>query len=190
MKLALGEVLAFSGEVEPAQAAYQAALSALQGQAALSESGNLEGRACLGMGSLLANQAPEEALHWLDRGLSVVSPDNLLLHAALHNRRGTVLVGQADYQQAIAALQQALALLPDTPGQLRANVLINLGVAHAWAGDTAQGSRYTAQALEISRALHDTCGMLVIVSNIGLDKEIRRRLGRGGRGLSAGAGPG
>ncbi len=171
VQLALGEVLAFSGEVEPAQAAYQAALSALQGQAASSESGDLEARACLGMGSLLANQTPEEALRWLDRGLSAVSPDNLLLRAAFHNRRGTLLVGQAEYQEAIAALHQALSLLPDTRGQLRANVLINLGVAHAWAGETAQGSQYTAQALEISRALHDTCGVLVIVSNIGLDKE-------------------
>ena len=62
------------------------------------ELADLEARACLGMGSLLANQTPAEALRWLDRGLAVVSPDNLLLRAALHNRRGTILVGQADYQ--------------------------------------------------------------------------------------------
>ena len=172
VKIALGEALTFSGETQPAQAAFEAALSALRGHAALPELADLAARACLGMGSLLANQTPDEALGWLDRGLSVVSPNNLLLQAALHNRRGTVLVGQAEYQGAIAALHQALSLLPETPGQLRANVLNNLGVACGWAGDTAQGSRYTAQALEISRALHDTYSVLSIVSNIGVDKEV------------------
>lgn len=172
VQLALGEVLVFSGEVHPAQAAYQAALSSLQGRVALAESGNLEARACMGLGTLLAHQAPEEALRWLDRGLAAVSRNTPLLQAALYNRGGTVLVGLAEYQAAIAALRQALVRLPDTPGQLRGNVLTNLGTAHAWASDTPQGSRYTAQALEISRVLHDTYGVLSIVNNIGIDKEI------------------
>lgn len=172
VQLALGDLLAFLGESQAAQAAYTAALKALSGAAATQEMSRLEARVCLGMGTLLANQTPETALGWIERGLVTGDEQGRELTAALQNRRGTLLIGQADYPAAIAALEQALALLPETPSQLRANVLTNLGAACAWGGDGERGQGYTAQALAVSTELHDTYGMLGIVSNIGIDKEL------------------
>jgi len=172
VQLALGEILAFLSESQAAQAAYQTALAGLMPHPPIPAAGELEARICLGMGTLLANQAPDDALAWIERGLATGDPQSPLSTAALLNRKGTLLVGQADYAAAIAALEQALALLPATLHQLRAHVLLNLGTACAWSGDGARGQQYTAQALAASTALHDTYSVLGIVSNMGIDKEI------------------
>ena len=172
LQLARGEILAFLGDSQAAQAAYTKAVDGLKLLSPSPEAAKVEARISLGMGTLLANQTPEAALDWIERGLAATDAQSPTLTAALLNRKGTLLVGQADYPAAIAALEQALALLPATPSQLRANVLINLGTACAWGGDGARGQQYTAQALAVSTALHDTFGVLGIVSNMGIDKEI------------------
>jgi tetratricopeptide (TPR) repeat protein len=171
VQLALGEVLAFLGESQPARAAYETALANIEAEAPAAAV-DLEARAYLGLGTLLANQDPEEALSWIERGLSLASTAQPERLAALHNRHGALLVGQAKYDEAIAALDQALALLSGVASQLRANVLTNLGAAHAWAGDMAWGREYTRQALALNRQLHDQYGLLGILSNTGIDKEI------------------
>lgn len=172
VQLALGEVLAFLDETEAAQAAYQAALTALHAQAATPAARAGTARACLGLGTLLANRDPETALGWIERGLAAVDAEESDLTTALYNRKGTILLGQATYGEAIAALEQALALLPPAPSQLRGAVLNNLGSAWAWAGDSARGSQYTGEAVQVSTALHDTITLLSLISNIAIDKEI------------------
>lgn len=179
--VALGDLLAFLDAGELAQARYQQALDQLGLSGSDLATSDWEARACLGMGTALVHQAPEEALRWLEQGLAAAGDEDKDLQAALHNRIGNVRVGLVEYDAAIASLQQALYLLPDAPSQLRANVLINLGTAYAWSGDVSQGSWYTTQALEISRQLHDLYGVLGIISNIGIDKEI------GGNWAGAGA---
>ncbi len=170
--VALGDLLAFLGSGEAAQAHYREALR-LAAQAHFTpEPGNWEARACLGMGTALEHQAPEEALRWLVQGLAAIGDDDTELRAALYNRIGSVRIGLAEYEDAIASLQQALSLLPATSSQQRANILINLGTGYASAGDTDLASRYTAQALDLSRQLHDLYGVLGTLSNIGIDKEI------------------
>ncbi len=165
--LAIGEIEAFLDAGEAAQAAFEAALAGLTTAASIPAAGELEARICLGMATLLARRAPQGALGWIERGLASGGQT-----PALQNRRGVILIGQAHYPAAIAALEQALALLPATPSQLRASVLTSLGTAWAWGGDGERGQAYTAQALAVSTALYDTYGVLTIVSNIGIDKEI------------------
>lgn len=172
IQLALGEILAFLNETDAAQAAYQAALTTLHAQGVTPAARVETARACLGMGTLLANREPEAALGWIERGLEAVSAEESELTAALYNRKGTILLGQATYGEAIAALERALALVPPAPSQLRGAVLNNLGSAWAWAGDGARGGQYTGEAVAVSTALHDTITLLSLISNIAIDKEI------------------
>ena len=51
-------------------------------------------------------------------------------------------------------------------------MLSNLGTAHAWSGDAEASSRYTGQALELSRQLLDFYGLSSILGNIAIDKEV------------------
>lgn len=168
--VALGDLLAFLGENAAAQERYRAALATVNRLPATSARAAWEARACLGMGATLEHQTPDEALRWLEQGLAVA--DDAALQAALHNRVGSVQIGLGRYDAAIASLDHALSLLPDTASQLRATVLTNLVTAHSWSGDAAQTADYTAHALEASRQLHDLYGLLSIISNIGIDKEI------------------
>lgn len=168
----LGDLLAFLGAGDQAQTRYRQALAALARSSAPLEHRDWEARAHLGMGTALAHQTPEEALRWLEQGVAAAGDSHAELLAALLNRIGTIRVGLADYEAAIGDLQQALSLLPETPSQLRATVLNNLGAAYAWSGDADQSSRYTAQALELSTQLHDLYGLVATLSNIGIDKEI------------------
>jgi tetratricopeptide (TPR) repeat protein len=172
VQLALGEVLDFLGESQAARAAYEAALAKVEVEESSAEMAQLEARACLGMGAILEHQATDEALHRLEQGLAAAGDGDALLQAALHNRIGSVRIGLAEYDAAIASLQHALSLLPDTATQLRTNVLINLGTAYGSVGDTERSSHYTAQALAISRQLNDLYSLVGILSNIGIDKEI------------------
>ncbi len=169
--VASGDLLAFLGESAAAKQRYQAALADLQGLPTTPTRAAWEARACLGMGAALEHQTPDEALRWLEQGLAAAGGD-AALQAALLNRVGAVHVGLAEYDAAIASLEQALSLLPATISQLRANVLGNLSTAHAWSGNTAASSRYAGQALELSRQLHDLYGLSSLLSNSAIDKEI------------------
>lgn len=170
--VSLGDLYEFLDQGELAQPRYLKALDDLAQLRLGTKYNEWKVRACLGMGTVLEHQTPEEALRWLEQGLRAAADATAELQAAIHNRIGTLRIGLAQYDAAVASLQQALSLLPELPSQLRANVLNNLGAAFAWCGDVERSGHYTAMALELSRQLCDPYGLLSILSNIGIDKEI------------------
>ena len=90
--VALGDLLAFLGESAAAQERYRAASADLQRLPSTPARNAWEARACLGMGTALEHQAPDEALRWLEQGLAAVDGGDVALQAALLNRIGTVRV--------------------------------------------------------------------------------------------------
>ena len=170
--VALGDLLAFLGESAAAQERYRAALVDLQRLPSTPARNAWEARACLGMGTALEHQAPDEALRWIEQGLAAAG-DDVALQAALLNRIGIVRVGLAEYDAAIAALEQALSLLPDAAGQLRANVLNNLGTAYGWSGRCRGEQPVCGSGAGVEQATARPLWLLEsFLSNIGIDKEI------------------
>ena len=172
VNIARGEVYTFVREGQLARDSFQEALSSL---ATLEDSPEvLAGRAqaCRGMGELLEYEAPQEALEWLHRGLAELDGANNLEKATLLMEIGSVQNRLSEYAAAQEALEDALELLPEQPHWIRAGVLTNLGNVHFYQGDSTRANEYTLQALEISQLLNDYYQMLLLQSNLGIDKQI------------------
>jgi ATP/maltotriose-dependent transcriptional regulator MalT len=170
--IARGQVYAFVRESQLAQDSFQEALSSLATLPDTPEANELRGRACRGMGALLEYEAPREALEWLDRGLRELDSASIEEEAALRIKIGSVHIALGEFTAALSALQEGLALLPEGPSQLRARALANLGTAYATQGDIERGNTFTLQGLEISQQLNDYYQLLVMQSNLGIDKDI------------------
>jgi ATP/maltotriose-dependent transcriptional regulator MalT len=167
-----GQVLTLLRESQLAKECYQKALATLD---TLSDASNVresKARACRGLGTLLEYEAPQEALEWLNRGLRELAGASIQEEAALLIKIGSVQVAIGDLTAALSALERGLELLPDDASQLRARALNNLGTVYGTQGDIERGNTYTLQGLEISQELNDYYQMLVMQSNLGIDKEI------------------
>jgi serine/threonine protein kinase/tetratricopeptide (TPR) repeat protein len=175
--LARGQVYALLGETMAARASYDAALnkvSALPDSPAVLA---LKARVCLGLGELLQDDTPPEALEWLNRGLNVlgVGKTDARDEAALFIRKGVVQFTLGHAAPAVEALQDGLALLSQEASALRATALNHLGIIALIQGDTAQGRDYLERALEMERQLNNYWGMATIWHNIGFSLEIEGR---------------
>jgi tetratricopeptide (TPR) repeat protein len=133
----------------------------------------LKARVCLGMGASLRYEAPQLALEWLRRGLDSLGQGELQQEAAaLEIITGSAQMRIGAYQAAIEAVHRGLALLPASPSQLHAEGLNVLGITYGWKGDIEQRDRYTAEALDVCRQLHDSVRIISILSNLAVDKYV------------------
>ncbi len=168
VKNAEGQIFLYLGESRPARDAFQAALATLE---ALPDSEAVRlalARAYLGMGELLTQQAPEEALEWLERGLSTATGLDTRLTAALTLQKGELFMFTGRYEEAQAALEQGLADLPPGPSQWRASALENLGaVAVMSRGDVAAAFDLAEQSLRVSEELEDSFRIARLKSMMG-----------------------
>lgn len=156
VKLAQGEVYAFFGQSDQARAAYQEVISLL---AVLPDDNNIRiqrVRAYRGLGELLQQESPQEALTWLRHGLEEIGEAQTMEKAKLHLTIGTILMWLGNYAEAAATLEKSLSLFPDEPSQWRATALENLGViAIEHRADFESGITLTQAALETSEHVHD-----------------------------------
>jgi tetratricopeptide (TPR) repeat protein len=130
----------------------------------------LSARACLGMGELLQDESPQDALDWLRRGLEEDGGANSQVEAALHIRAGYIQMQLGQYAKASASVDRGLNLLPPGPSQLRGFALLQLGSIHSEQGNSTLGQEYTRRALEMSRQLHDDFLTLRALTNQAVDR--------------------
>jgi tetratricopeptide (TPR) repeat protein len=174
---ACGQVQAFLGEGQQARESYQEAFAHL---AALPDSHGVrryKAQACLGVGESLRYESPPQALAWLERGLAELAgvADQAAYwqeEAALCIRAGDVQRYMGNYAAALPLLEQGLGLLAEGPSQWEAIALSGIGSIHLYQGHNKQAGEYYLSALEISQQLHDHQQMLVILSNLGISREI------------------
>nr|WP_162292445.1 AAA family ATPase [Candidatus Promineifilum breve] len=168
VKNAEGQIFLYLGESQPARDAFQAALATLESLPAADESGRAAARACLGMGELLTQQAPEEALGWLERGLALVAGLDSETEAALTLQMGELFMFTGRFDEAQEMLARGLAALPSGPGQWRASALENLGAVAVMArGDVAAAYALAEQALMVSEELEDSFRIARLKSMMG-----------------------
>lgn len=168
VKNAEGQIFLYLGESQPARDAFQAALAALEILPTSDETRRIMARACLGMGELLTQQAPEEGLGWLERGLSLVTGLDAGQEAALTLQMGELYMFTGRFEEAQAALERGLAGLPPGPSQWRASALENLGAVAVMArGDVAAAYDLAIEALEVSQELEDSFRIARLKSMLG-----------------------
>jgi tetratricopeptide (TPR) repeat protein len=167
VKLAQGEVYAFFGESDQAQNCYQEVISQLEAQPDEPSFRSQKVRAYHGLGELLQQESPQEALNWLRQGLAEIDGTENMEEARLHLTIGTTLMWLGNYTEAAIALEKSLSLLPDKPSQWRATALENLGViAIEQRADFESGIALTHEALAISQHMRDHFKTIEILNSL------------------------
>jgi serine/threonine protein kinase/tetratricopeptide (TPR) repeat protein len=166
---ARGQVYALLGEAQIARTSYEAAFAQAQ---TLSDTNELQARCCRGLGELLQDDAPQEALDWLRRGLETVQGIESVEKTALHIRIGRLLDYLGHHDQALVELQQGLKRLPPGPSRLHIAALGNLGNIYCTRGDTERGSAYYQEVLKTAQKLGDYWAMVEVSLNLGIELDI------------------
>jgi len=120
----------------------------------------------LAQADMLDQEAPAEALSWLDRGLETPGLQEADA-AALHIKRGNILMERGDSAAALEALQEGLATLPAGSEELRCEALTNLGAVYGMQGDLDSAEQVTTKALALSRRMHHHFRTVDLLSNLG-----------------------
>ena len=170
--LARGQVYTLLGETQTARASYEAALEQAK---ALTDAPGLYARACRGIAELIGDDAPQEALDWLRRGLEAIKDIHSEEEAALHIRSGRLLTFLGNHDAALAALQQGLERLPPGPSRLYITALGNLGNIYCIRGDIERGQAYYQQVLKNAQKISDYWMMVVVWINTGIELDIAGR---------------
>lgn len=168
VKNAEGQIFFYLGESQPARDAFQASLAALDTLSQSNETRRAAARVYLGMGELLTQQDPEEALGWLERGLSLVSDLDSETKAALTLQTGELFMFTGRYDEAQDALERGLSALSPGPSQWRASALENLGAVAVMArGDVTAATDLAEQALTVNQELEDSFRIARLKSMMG-----------------------
>jgi ATP/maltotriose-dependent transcriptional regulator MalT len=170
--LALGQLNFLLGASESAATNYQKILADLSGVPETLIARELKAKAYRGMGELLEQESPQEALQYLQSGLKELAGVDSQESAALSITTGAVQMILGNYADAVAALTTGLENLPAGPSQLRANALKNLGAVYMFQGDIERSLQFSLEALENSRRLNDHFQVASILINLGVTKFI------------------
>ncbi|MEM7028412.1 MAG: protein kinase [Chloroflexota bacterium] len=161
-----GKIHALFGERELAQKHHQIALDELSYLPDQDTQKAYEADICRDMAELLEQEAPQEALVWLERGLTIANANNAKLSAALQIKVGTVQINMGNFDLALDALKAGYRRIPETSGQLKILALRDLGVVHFFLGDLDQAIQYTRRALEISERQYDHFQTVDLLNNL------------------------
>lgn len=171
INLALGEVCAFLGQREQAEASYQAALTALERLPASSATRLLQAKICRGLGDLLRYESQSIALDWFRRGLTFADETETEERVALLLKISTLQMYGEDTETALAGVQQSFSLLPPGPGWLRLGALTNLGIIYYRQGKLTEAVNAIEEGLVISRSLNRLFTTAVLWNNLGVFKD-------------------
>ena len=156
VRIALGVVNSYLRRTETAQAAFEDALSSLEGMETLAEAGELVGAACWGMADLLQYDQPQAALAWVERGLARQSEGSTsLLHADLLVKLGNIQSALGHFDAALESIDRGLALLGNRLHLLRVGAHENRGVCHYQMGDLRAAAADWQQGIQAGRRLRN-----------------------------------
>ena len=172
VNIARGITLGFLGERAAAAAGYDEALAQVAALAPSATARNLRARACRGLGELLEDESPQEALAWFRCGLDAVPADDATERPALLIKCGMVEIYMGNYTAARDALHAGLDLLPRGPSALRATALAQLAPVSLYEGNTNGAVAYTEEALTISEQVQDHFLKALILGNLGMFKHV------------------
>lgn len=172
VRLALGQLSFILGANDNAAGHYQKILADLADGTESIGRHELKARAYRGMGELLEQESPQEALQWLQRGSAELAGFDSQESAALSITTGAVQMILGNYAEAVEALTTGLDALPAGPSQLHANALKNLGAVYMFQGDIDRSLQYSLEALETSRRLNDHFQVASILINLGVTRFI------------------
>ncbi len=169
--MARGTVASMLRSSDAARQSFQAAFDLLTALPDAAGQQVQRAQICLGMGELLEQDNPDEALVWLYRGLE--GHQDALVTATINVRIGSVLTGKGDYNEARTPLEQGLRLLPaNAPGSIRAGGLVKLGVLYCSQGQVEQGLACYQEALSIYESLQDEWNMIGVWNNLAIELDM------------------
>lgn len=155
VRIAQGFINTYLRRTDAALRAFEDAIAGLESQTALTDTGNLMGYAAWGMADLLEYAQPQDALVWLERGLSSQTSDDPILHAGLRIKLGGVHSALGDFQTAIQTIEAGLSLLGGRQHLLQVTGRENLGVCHYYRGELRQATALWEEALARSHQLRN-----------------------------------
>lgn len=167
----IGEVLALLGRYDEALSHYNVVLAITDTIPQSIERNRLVADICRLIASVYENKSEyENALSWLDRGLSQLDknePTPELVY--IYDLIGWVQVRQGQYRNARVPLQHALelAVAIQIP-QVEINCLRNLGTVHWFLGENEKAREYWERSLSICRETGDRHNEGKVLNNLGL----------------------
>ncbi|MFN2201982.1 MAG: phosphotransferase [Caldilineaceae bacterium] len=156
---ALGRVYAFLAESSQAKTCYETANSLLEWMDDGPEVTELRAIVFRGMGQLIYNEKPQDALDWFQRAFDEYSRASSTMdqrtEAALYIDMGWAYRRLHKVPEALDVLQRGLERLPRGPGRLRGDALTRLAGLYVSQFDLENARRYAQLAVENSRHLRD-----------------------------------
>ena len=172
VNMVLGEVEGFLGERDTARTRFETALAVLDGLPDSAGVRELQAGTCRGMGELLRDQVPQEALTWFERGLTELGDTESDERATILLKMSTALIFSGDYQVALNGVQEALTLISADESWLRMGAFINLGAIYLRQGNLKEAIHITEKGLAISRKLHDLFQMTTLWNNLAISRDL------------------
>lgn len=174
VNLALGQIYTLRAEGQRARDHYLEALARVEPLDDSREVSGLRTQVLRGMAQLVYNEAPEEALVWLQRAFDELAradgEADRQIEAALYLDTGWAHRRLHNLPEAMDALQQGLERLPSRPSQLRGDALTRLAALYVAQYDLENAQRYAQMAVENSRHLHDVWREQAVLAMVGTIK--------------------
>lgn len=170
--IAAGELATLLREPETGRTCFEQAYSTLSSNADRPGAALALMRLCRGFGELLEHDSPDEAVEWLERGLTYGGDGSEEQQARLLHRLGSVLTGTGAFEQASDKLNQALRFAGKSP-RLQADVHSGLGVISCMKGDLSAGEEAFQSAVELYRQLGLERQVAMVESNLAQIREIQ-----------------
>lgn len=148
--LARGRLRSILGELNGAEADLMQAADRLNGLPQTAETDSLKGEVCLSLGDIFERQDPQEALSWVQRGLTIVAHDQTGLAAQLKSLAGTLNMHMGNFGESQEFLMDALETSPENRPRLKLETLRNLGSLHLNMGQLAPAQTYMNQANDLA----------------------------------------
>jgi ATP/maltotriose-dependent transcriptional regulator MalT len=173
---ALGQLYAFLGERAKAAACYETAIERLEWLDEGPEVWTLRAKVFHGIGQLQYNEAPAEALVWLQRAFEELARGggqaDKATEAALYIDMAWAHRRLHHVTEAMDALQNGLARLPRRPSQLRGEALARLAALYVAQFDLVNAQHYAQMAVENNRHLRDIWHEQTVLVMLGTIKHI------------------
>jgi tetratricopeptide (TPR) repeat protein len=173
---ALAQVYAFLGERDQAKACYEIANTQLEWLDDDQDVRKLRIKIYQGLGQLHYNEAPQEALVWLQRAFDQLADAGVQAdretEAAIHIDMAWAHRRLHNITEAMEALQRGLASLPRRPSQLRGDALTRLAALSVSQFDLGNAEEYARMAVENSRHLRDVWHEQSVLMMLGTIKHL------------------
>ena len=168
--LVMGDISRARLEIEAAEGHYREALSRAEMLDDSSEKLILAARACRGMALLLDRQSAQEAMKWVNRGLTYVDASYPADYASLQIVRSGLHLGLGNYEEGILDVEKGLGFLSPSEVDWKIIGLLNQGALISQQGDLDKGTEISRQAYELAKKYNNPFKTLIALSNIGSDK--------------------